>query len=72
MKKDLIEIVTEDRNYCVKGDYEVVKTDLIKYAGENGWAEFDELTEGTDIDKLLLRVGSIIAIHKLYEWSWES
>ena len=72
MKKDIIEIVTEERSYYVKGDYEVVKIDLIKCVGENDWVEFDELTEETDIDKLVLRVGSIIAIHKLHEWSWGS
>lgn len=78
MKRDLIEIVTEDRDYHVKGNYESLKNEL-KYAGDNVWFEFDEITEAfylpqeeTEIDKLLLRVGSIIAVHKLREWSEES
>lgn len=75
MKKDLIEIVTEDRDYHVKGNYESLKNEL-KYAGDNVWVEFEEITEAfylpqeeTEVDKLLLRVRNIIAIHKLREWS---
>lgn len=75
MKRDLIEIVTEDRDYHVKGNYESLKKEL-KYAGDNVWIEFGEITdvfylpqEETEVDKILIRVGNIIAVHKLREWS---
>ena len=76
VKKDLIEIVTDKRNYYVKCDYEVVKTDLIKYAGENDWVLFDEvyeLHEGSyeytksNREELLLKIEHIIAVSKINE-----
>lgn len=75
MKKDLIEIVTIDRKYYIKENYEAIKIEL-ESLRRSDWVEFDKLTEmyylsqeQHDIDKLLLRVGNIIAIHKLHEWS---